>query len=231
MKHQALLRQLGCTVHCLPAAEGFPDGVFVEDPAVVLDEVAIILRSGARSRRGEASSIATAVEKFRPIRRIEEPGEIDGGDILVFGRIVYIGETSRSNAAAIEQMRAIVEPLGYQVRPVPVRGALHLKSAVTAVADDLLLLNPEMVPSNSFEPTECVAVDPTEPHAANALRVGATVVFPSAYPKTAALLKARGLILETVDASELAKAEGALTCCSLLFEDTRAAPGQARFTQ
>lgn len=226
MQHQnyeSLLKRLGCTLHSLPPEEEYPDSVFVEDTALVLDEVAIILRPGAASRRGEAIAMETVLGRFRPLRRMQEPARVDGGDILQLGRVLYIGATSRSNDAAVAQVRDIVEPFGYEVRTVAVRDALHLKSAATAIADNCLLINPQMVQETVFHGAQVVAVHAAEPFAANALRVGGVIVYAQAFPRTAALLEARGLHLESLDVSELAKAEGALTCCSLLFEEGPAA--------
>ena len=216
--YEALLRRLGCTVQSLPPDDAYPDCVFVEDAALVLDEMAILLRPGATSRRGETSIIEKALGPLRPLQHIEAPAHVDGGDIIVHGKVLYVGESSRSDAAAVAQIRRIVGPFGYDVRSVPVRGVLHLKSAATVVTDDCLLINPEMVQATAFGGVEVLAVDTAEPFAANALRVGETIVYPTAFPRTAALLRQHGLQVESLDASELAKAEGALTCCSLLFE-------------
>jgi dimethylargininase len=216
-QYELLLRSLGCSVHTLPALDDYPDSVFVEDPALVLDELAVLLRPGAASRRGESASLESALGPFRTVKRIEAPGCIDGGDVIQIGKTIFVGESSRSNAAAVAQLREIVLPLGYEVKTVPVKGVLHLKSAATAISENRLLINPQMVPETALEGFEILHVDPAEPFAANALRVGSTVVTQDAFPRTRALLEQAGLSVRSVDASELAKAEGALTCCSLLF--------------
>ena len=217
--YAAALADLGCRVEQLPAEPDLPDSVFVEDVAVVLDEVAIITRPGAESRRGERPTIEQALMPYRPLDRIEAPGTIDGGDVLVAGRDVWIGLTSRSDHHAVRQFRGAVADHGYRVHATEVNGCLHLKSAVTAVDADTLLVDPDRVDVGQFGDRRCVTIDPSEPGAANVVRVGDAVVAASAYPRTAQRLVDAGYEVRTVDASELARAEGALTCCSLLFED------------
>jgi len=218
LAYETLLSHLGTRVHHLPAEAEFPDSVFVEDAAIVLDEVAVIMRPGAKSRRGETAAIAKALQPFRPLRYVEEPGAIDGGDVLTVGSKVFVGQSTRTSAAAVAQLRRFLQPHGYQVVAVPVRGALHLKSGVTAVTDDALLLNRQWVDAGFFEGFQLIDVDPKEPGGANALRVGDAIVYADGFPKTCQRLAEHGIRPSLVDASELAKAEGALTCCSLIFE-------------
>ena len=221
--YEDALESLGCRVIALPAEDGFPDAVFVEDVAVVLDEIAIRTRPGAASRRGEVPSVAVALEPYRTLREIELPGTLDGGDVLRVGRTLYVGRSARSNAPGIEQLRQLVcdEALhghGYTVRPVPVRACLHLKSAVTQVDEDTVLINPAWVDRAEFANLRQIAVDAAEPHAANALRVGNAVIYPACFPRTSERLAGAGIAVTSVDVSELQKAEGAVTCCSLVFE-------------
>ena len=215
--YEQALVDAGCRVERLPAGPDMPDAVFVEDIAVVFDELAIIARPGAESRRVEVPAIAAALEPHRPLSFIELPGTLDGGDVLVTGRRVYVGVSSRTNRQAIAMMHQALAPHRYTVCAVEVRGCLHLKSAVTSVADDTLLVNPSWIARDALGGFDLVEVDPSEPAAANALRVGETVIFPSAFPRTAERLAKRGVTLRLVDASEVAKAEGAVTCCSVIF--------------
>ena len=217
LAYEQALRDLGCAVQRLPPQPEMPDSVFVEDAAVVLDEVAVITRPGAASRRGETASVAAALAAHRPLLRIQAPGTLDGGDVLRVGRRILVGLSGRSNEEGVRQLRGLLEPYGYQVRGVAVDGCLHLKSAVTAVDDGTVLLNPRWLDPGALEEVERIEVHPEEPMAANALRVGDTVLFPEAFPRTRARLQAHGLRVATVDASQLALAEGALTCCSLIF--------------
>jgi dimethylargininase len=150
---------------------------------------------------------------------IPPPGTLDGGDLLHVGRVLTIGVSGRSNQAGIEQVRRLVEPFGYRVEGVPVAGCLHLKSAVTQVAEDALLINREWVDGRIFQALRLIDVDPEEPMAANALLVGGTVIYPAAYPRTRRRLEEAGIAVQTVDVSELAKAEGGVTCCSLILQE------------
>ncbi len=215
-RYERALASLGCTVLRLPAEPDLPDAVFVEDAAVVFDELAVITRPGARSRRPETTSVATALAPSRPLRHIAAPGTLDGGDVLRIGECVFVGASTRSNRAGRAQLRSLLAPHGYRVIDVAVRHCLHLKSAVTAVADDTLLIQRAWVDAEAFRGFALIDVDPGEPFAANALRVTDTVLVPSAYRRTRRRLEARGLGVRGVDVSELAKAEGGVTCCSLV---------------
>lgn len=217
--YEAALESLGVEVHPLPAEPEMPDAVFVEDMAVVLDECAILTRPGAPSRRAEVESVALALAPYRQMFTIQAPGTMDGGDVLAVGKSIYIGQSSRSNGSAIEQVKSFLTPFGYRVQAVPVSGCLHLKSAVTQVNPKLLLINSNWVDKKVFQDVDFLEVDPFEPNAANALCVGETVIYSPAYPKTIQRLENAGIHPLLVDQSELAKAEGALTCCSLIFEN------------
>ena len=216
--YQRALVQAGCRVVALPDEPDLPDAVFVEDAAVVLDEVAVILRSGAASRRPEALSVAHALAPYRDVAVIGEPGTLDGGDVLRVGRTLFVGATGRSNEAGIAQLRAVVVPLGYDVRAVPVTGCLHLKSAVTLAAPDTVLINRRWVDAGHFAGLDLLDVHAEEPDAANALLIGATLIYSASHPLTRRKLEDRGIDVRAVDVAEMEKAEGAVTCCSIVFE-------------
>ncbi len=216
--YESVLASLGAHVRRMPPAPHLPDGVFVEDAAVVLDEVAVITRPGAPSRRSETETVETVLAAHRPLVHIHAPATLDGGDVLVAGRRIYIGLSSRTTSDAIQQLAVQLGPYGYAVIPVPFTGCLHLKSAATRVADDLLLLNPAWVDAGAFTGHRALVVDPAEPHAANALALGGKVIHPLQHALTRARLEAAGLTVVTVPQVELAKAEGGVTCCSLLVE-------------
>jgi dimethylargininase len=216
--YERALREMGLAVLSLPEAPDLPDSVFVEDTALVLDECAILLRPGAASRRPEVELIGDTLGHFRPLHRVQAPARVDGGDILHVGRRIFVGQSSRTDSDAYEQIRSWLEPLGYSVVTTPFRGCLHLKSAVTEIGRDSVLLNPEWIDPGSLGDVTIIPVDTSEPHAANALRIGDEIIFPAAYPRTLARLEAAGLKVRSIAADELAKAEGALTCCSLVFE-------------
>lgn len=215
--YQEVLTALGCDVHLLAAQPGLPDSVFVEDVAVVLDEVAVITRPGAPSRRGECESVADILRRHRPLRAIAAPGTLDGGDVLCIGRNIYVGESARSNAAGIAQLAQILSAFGYTLTGVPTHGCLHLKSAVTALDDKTVLLQPAWVERARFGPYRIIEVDRSEPHAANVLRIGNALVQPAGFPRTRQRLLDAGFDVTAVDVSELQKAEGAVTCCSLVL--------------
>lgn len=216
-QYENALRSLGVHVISLRAEPNLPDSVFVEDVALVLDECAILLNPGASSRRPEVLSIEQALSTYRKIYHIQPPATIDGGDILRVGRTIYVGISSRSTENAVEQVKAILKPYRYQVCGVPVSGCLHLKSAVTQVREKTLLINPSWVSGQEFPGMDFIEVDPSEPYAANAVLVGETIIFPAAFPKTGAKLSDAGIRMSIVEADEFARAEGALTCCSLIF--------------
>jgi dimethylargininase len=216
--YEGALEALGCVVHRLPSTASIPDAVFIEDTAVVLDEIGIIMRPGRASRRHEIAEVAEWLKHRILLARIEPPGTMDGGDVLVAGRRIFVGATARTNAAAIEQLRRIVEYFGYTLDVVEVRGCLHLKSAVTTLADGVLLLNRGWVPDRAFASYELVDVHPQEPSAANVVRVGNRLLYSAAFPWTLERLRGRGADVTAVDVSELAKAEGAVTCCSLIMK-------------
>jgi dimethylargininase len=216
-QYEEALHSLGMKIISLDAEADLPDSVFVEDVALVLDECAVMLNPGASSRRPEVASVEKALASYREIFHIQPPGTVDGGDILRVDKTIYIGLSSRSTEDAIEQLRAILEPRGYQVRAVNVTGCLHLKSAVTQVSEDTLLINPKWVLKEVFSGMQFIEVDPSETYAANAVLVDDVIIYPSSFPKTRANLEQEGINLLIVDADELAKAEGAVTCCSLIF--------------
>lgn len=220
-QHRAYLQvlgDLGCKVLALEAEPDLPDAVFVEDVAVVLDELAVMTRPGAASRRAESGSVDRVLQQFRVLHRIQAPGTLDGGDVMRMDRTLYVGQSSRSNARGIAQLRACVEAFGYEVRALPICGCLHLKSAVSALDDRTVLLQQDWVSRDCFADFDVIEVDPDEPHAANVLRIGSHLVMPACFPRSRQRLVDAGFDVTTVDLSELQKAEGATTCCSLVFE-------------
>jgi dimethylargininase len=215
--YERTLEASKCDIVRVEPAHDLPDAVFVEDIAIVVDEVAIVTRPGAASRRPETAGVAGILRRYRELKFIEAPGTVDGGDVVVAGRRVFVGRSTRTNDVGIAQVRAMLLPFGYDVRGVEVRGCLHLKSAVSRLSEGQLLVNPAWIERREFDGMELVEIDPAEPHAANVLSAGDDLIYAAAYPRTRARLERRGLALKMVDLSELAKAEGAVTCCSLIF--------------
>lgn len=215
-QYQAVLSSLGCDVVVMSAAPDLADSVFIEDTAIVLDELAVMCLPGAPSRRPEVEGVRDVLRRYREVRSLELPGTLDGGDLLRVDKTIYAGLSTRSNQDGIEQLRSIVADYGYTVKIVETTQCLHLKSAVTEVAPGVLLVNPDWIDRSVFGDFELLDIDPQEQHAANALRVNDSLVYPASFPRTVDRLDRYGIALATVDVSELQKAEGAVTCCSLI---------------
>ena len=217
--YQDCLAGLGVRILSLPAEPGLPDAVFVEDPAVVVDEVAIISNMGAPNRRPEASSLAKALTPYRPLKFLTEPSTLDGGDVLRIGRSIFVGLSRRTNREGIEQLRDILGSYDYEVKPVEVSGCLHLKSACSHLGNDTVLVNRSWIDAAPLARFELLDVPAEEPAAANALLLNDVVIIAASFPRTRALLEERGFRLCTVDMSELQKAEAGVTCTSLIFKN------------
>src|ERR1044071_6467034 len=210
------LEACGARVVTLPAVDELPDSVFVEDTAVVLEEIAVLTRPGVESRRGEVSLIEPTGARLRRGVRVEPPATLEGGDVLRLGRALYVGLSPRTNAEGAEALRRFAAPHGYEVVTVEPRGCLHLKTGCSALDEETVLINPDWVDAGVFRGREVVPVDASEPWAANVLRVAGSVCVSTAFPRTAEMLSTR-YDVRPVEVSEFAKAEGGLTCMSLLF--------------
>jgi dimethylargininase len=221
-QHEAysqMLRDCGACVRTLSVNRDLPDGVFIEDTAIVLDEVAVVTSMGAESRRAEPAGIEPELRKYREVQRVELPATLEGGDVLRVGRRLLVGQSTRTNPAGTQRLEDVVRRFGYTVLRVPVHGCLHFKSACTALPDGRLLANPQWLDGHALADFNLVSVPAAEPDAANALLVGDQVCLPAAHPETAELVRRLGFTVRTVDVSEFAKAEGCVTCLSLLFTD------------
>jgi dimethylargininase len=216
-QYVAELGALGCRIEWLPPLTEHPDAVFVEDTAVLVPEVAVITRPGAASRRAEVESVAAALARHVPVRRVTDPACLEGGDVLRIGRTLYVGASGRTNPAGVAQLAEGLRAYGYAVREVALRGCLHLKSACTFIPPDVLLANPAWVDPAAFDVGVVIAVDPHEPYAANTLTLRGLTLVSRAYPRTQRALEAAGIVTRAVEVSELHKAEAALTCLSLLL--------------
>jgi dimethylargininase len=216
--YEACLSGLGIEVTSLPADPSFPDGVFVEDPAIVLDEVAIITRPGAESRRGETKNIAQALSPFRELRYIREPGTLEGGDVVHIGRTLYVGLSRRTSQEGIAQLVELVKPFGYLVVPVEVNGCLHLKSGACWAGGDIILANRHWIDVEKFRDFKIIEVANDEPSAADVLPVAGKLLMPSNFPHTLEILESSKIRVHPIDVSELQKAEAGVTCMSLIFD-------------
>jgi dimethylargininase len=220
-RYRKALEQCGCEVMVLTSNLAMPDAVFVEDTAVVLDEIAVMMSPGAESRRGEPAGIEPVLREFRSIERLALPATIDGGDVVVSGKAVYVGESPRTNARAINELRALLRPHGYSVTGVPVRGCLHLKTACSALPDGRFLVNRDWIAATELPPSHLVRVPPDEPWAGDVLVIGEQIIVSDAFPRTMDLLANCGWKVVPVPVSEFAKAEGGVTCLSLVFTSSR----------
>jgi dimethylargininase len=217
--YEDLLRQTGVKVLSLPPLDKSPDAVFVEDTAVVLDEVLVPARMGVASRAGEVFSVAEELAFCRRVLSLPPQGTLEGGDVIRAWKTLFVGLSRRTDQAGIDGLRTILEPFGYNVVGVKVRGALHLKSACSYLGRNMLLLNSSMLDTKPFRGGyEILEVPSNEPNGANVLVVGETAIVPTAFPATAKLLRRMSFNVQPIDVSELLKAEAGVTCCSIVFD-------------
>lgn len=211
------LRQLGVEVEILPPEEAFPDSVFIEDNAVILDELAVMTSMGTPSRQGEPALLVPVLARHRRLATIVPPATIEGGDVLRMGKTLYIGVSTRTNREGVEAFRAIVEPLGYQVTPVGIQECLHLKTACNSLDDETLLVNPDWIDSDTLGAFRLLYVPAEEPFGANVLRLPGGVLVQTSSPWTRDVIESQGFAATCVDLGEFAKADAGLTCLSLLI--------------
>jgi dimethylargininase len=213
---QALL-SLGLDVIVLPAEPAYPDGYFVEDPAIITPKIAVITRSGAPSRVGEAITLEPFLEYYRPLSSIHPPGTVDGGDVLMVGEHFFIGLSERTNMEGAAHLASLLADAGYTSETIPVAAGLHLKSGVNYVGKDTLLITQTLADHPAFTKYEQILLDTDEEYAANTLCVNNTLLMPMGFPKTHARLSPLGMHILELDVSEVQKMDGGLTCMSLRF--------------
>ncbi len=224
--YEACLSQLGARIVRLPDLPALPDAVFVEDTAIVLDELAVIARSGAESRRAETESVAETLAAFCPLEFICSPATLEGGDVMRIGRTLFVGLSPRTNSEGVRQLRAIVEPRDYRVETIEVTGCLHLKTACAYLGRHTILANQRWINVQPLAEFDLIDVPEDEPWAANALTIGETTLMLSGSPRARARLEERGFNTRVIDISELRKAEAGLTCLSLIFGHTASINGE-----
>jgi len=212
-----VLRECGADVHTLAVNRELPDCAFIEDTVIVLDEGAVLASMGEPSRRAEPDGIEPELRRYREVHRVELPATIEGGDVLRVDRTLLVGLSSRTNAAGVAALEALVRRHGYRVIPVPAQGCLHLKTACTALPDGRLLVNPAWLEISRLRGFGIVRTAEEEPWAANVLLVGDSICMSGGHPRTADRISAMGFDVQTVDLSEFAKAEGGATCLSIMF--------------
>jgi dimethylargininase len=214
-----LLRKWGVDLMPLVASDTHPDCCFVQDTAVVLDEVCVIASMGAPSRHGEVSEVERLFSPLRKVLRILPPATLDGGDVVQFGKRLFVGLSSRTNARGIAALEKIVEVLGYSVVPVAVTGGLHLTTGCGIVNDETVLLNPRWIDATAFRDLRQLHVPEQEPWAANTIRVDDHLCVEYEAPRTIDLVQPYAGSIDTLDISEFRKAEGSLSCLSLIFKE------------
>jgi dimethylargininase len=209
------LRSLGLTVTVLEPLAAYPDAYFVEDVAVVTTEVAIITRPGAPSRQGETTAMVPVLAQFRPLAHIEPPGTLEGGDVLQIGRRFLIGLSERTNQAGAEQLGRLLERYGCPWVTVPLPAGLHLKSSITYIGHNTVLVTAELANNPALSPYRLVIIDADEAYAANCLLVNDHLIIPQGFPKLRRQLAGLGRSIVELDVSEARKMDGGLTCMSL----------------
>ncbi len=213
---QTLLR-LGLDVLVLPAEKTFPDAYFVEDPALITPKVAVITRPGAPSRRGEETSLVPFLSYYRPLVHIQDPGTVDGGDVLMVGDHYFIGLSERTNCEGATQLMCFLEDAGFTTQLVSVPSGLHLKSSVNFLGKNTLLVTEALANEPCFSRYEKIVLELEEEYAANTLWVNGTLLMAKGFPKTRARLSGLGMPIIELDVSEVRKMDGGLTCMSLRF--------------
>jgi dimethylargininase len=211
------LKRLGLHVDILEPLAGFPDAYFVEDPAVVLPDVAVITLPGAKARQGEQDAIEAILSRYLPIERINPPGTLDGGDVMMVDRHIYIGISKRTNPEGAAQLGRILGKCGFTWQTVPVAVGLHLKSSVNYVGNGTLLATPEFEGRAEFRPYQKILIDEDEAYASNTLWINNTLLTPRGFPKSLAKLQELGLPIIELEMSEARKMDGGLSCMSLRF--------------
>ena len=218
----AVLKKCGVVVKRLSANLSYPDSCFVEDTAIVIDELAIVTSMGTASRRGETAAIEAELSKYRKIAHIQLPAMIEGGDVLQVGRKLFVGLSSRTNAQGIKELSRITEPLGYRVTPVNIKSSLHLKTACSAINDETLLVNPNWIDLEPFKGFNVLFTPDDEPWAANTLRISDITCLQAGFPKTVELVERLHHRIEILDISEFRKAEAGISCLSIILQDATA---------
>jgi len=217
-QYRDALQRCGCRVISLEVNRDHPDSVFVEDTALVLDEVANMMSPGATSRRDEPRAIEATLREYRTVVCVEPPATIDGGDIVRSGERLYVGESQRTNPAGIAALTALSRTYGYEVASIPVFGCLHLKSACSALPDGRFLVNADWIDVSPLPSDRLLHVPHSEPWAGDVLVIGERIIVSDAFPETIELLEGQGWEVVPVGVSEFAKVEGGVTCLSLVFD-------------
>jgi dimethylargininase len=212
------IENCGVCVQRLAVNLAFPDSCFIEDNAIVVDEVAIVTSMGSSSRQDEPKAIAPELAKYKEIVRLELPAKIEGGDVLRIGKKLYVGISGRTNIKGANELAGILKPWNYEVTPVKFKDCLHLKTACTAIDEQTLLINPQWIVPETFSEYKLLFVPEDECWAANTLRVKDTIFLQDRFPKTHELVKKHHESIKILDISEFQKVEAGLSCLSIIFD-------------
>ena len=216
--YERFMSEKGVKVISLPVQPDLPDAVFVEDTAIVVDEVAVIVTTGAASRRREVETVAETLDSYYPLEFVRLPGTLEGGDVIRIGRTLYVGVSRRTNLEGVNQLREILKPYDYEVVTLRIHGCLHLTTACSYLGRQTILVNRDWMDCDPFAGFDLIDVPATEPWAANTVKLNGINLVSSSFPRTVELLEGRGFKPCAVDLSELEKAEAGPSCLSLLFE-------------
>ena len=226
--YKQALAQLGVQLVSLPLEPDLPDAVFVEDTAVVVDEVAIVAPMGTAQRRPETKSLVPVLSCYRPLKFLPPQTSLEGGDVIRIGRTLFVGVSTRTNREGVTALQSIFQPYHYEVRPVEVTGCLHLTTGCSYIGRNTILANTSWVDVSAFEGFDIIDVNSVdEPWAPNTIVIGDVIMISSSFPATKAMLKKRGFNVLSVDISEFEKAEAGLSCMSKIFND---APAQSQLS-
>lgn len=214
-----VLKQTGAEVILLDALEEFPDSVFIEDAALCLPKLAVVMRPGAPTRLGEAEAVKPTLETlYSTVQQIHGPGFVEGGDILVTDKEILVGLSERTDKYGVEELASIVMPFDYKVRIVETpEGVLHFKTDCSLLDEYTILTTQRLADSGCFEDYKVLFVAQGEEACANTIRFNDYVIMPSGFPKTYEMLIANGYEVKTIGNAEAAKLDGGMSCLSLRF--------------
>lgn len=214
------LRSLGLAVEILPPEEQYPDSIFVEDPALVFAEGAIVLNMAAKSRAGESALIAPVLERhFERVLRMKGPGYADGGDVLVLRNRVLVGLSGRTNRQGAEELIGLLAQLGRkaEIAETP-SGVLHFKTGCSLIDEETIFALPQMAGLPCFAGLRVIPVPVGEEKAANKLRIRDAALVGAHFPKSREIIEALGVRTITLDVEQIGRIDAGLSCMSLRWQ-------------
>ena len=214
----AALESCDLEVDVMAADEDYPDAMFIEDTALLMPRCAIVTNPGAASRRGEVGKVSTRLSQYYDtVESIKAPGTVDAGDIMMVGDHCYIGLSDRTNEEGANQMIEILGAHGYSGSMMPISESLHLKSSVSYLEDNNLVVTGELCDKTEFGNFNQIRIGEAERYAANCVWINEQVLVPKGFPKSVEVISAQGYPVIELDVSEFQKLDGGLSCLSLRF--------------